>query len=312
MDIVNKLIAESNSVQTYYTEFILKLNKNNNDLFCFFEGRDDNKYYGIRIRNYTERNYDFVCCDGKENVLDLESLLSSKEEYKNLDLLYFVDMDYSAKIENPKIYTVPSYAIENQYTYESSLKSILETEFSLSDTHSDYTRVLDLFKDLQDNFNNKTLLLNSWLACQSDLREQNNPKNYLNIDNTVSSYFNNPVKTNLVHLKDLSDLDSKDKIESLFSNAPKIDNEILQSKLDYFQQANKNCVFRGKFQFAFFISFLSRLKEEICKKDSTLFDTKHKCTLRFEYSTALTTLSSYASTPECLTEYLKSKRKNVA
>lgn len=306
MDLADKLRLESNSEHVAYTEFILRLKKKKDCIYCFYEGKDDNKYYGIRVQSSTKKQPEPINCGGKENVLEVRRLISQKKEYKTIDIFYFIDLDYEQSSYNiPDIYVLPSYSIENQYANKESLTKILKNEFSLNEEEDDFKIAVSSFEQLQQKFHENILLINAWLACQSDKRKELSIKTYLKIDNSIGSYFSSLVSTDLQSIKSLSDLNNTSKIEALFPDAPKITEEELNSKIEKLQTQSAEESFRGKFQLRFFISFLERLKSEICKKRSTIFNEKHKCSLRFEYATALTNLSIYANTPPCLHQYLE-------
>jgi hypothetical protein len=312
MDLAEKLRQESYSEHVAYTEFILKLKNNTQGLFCFFEGKEDNKYYGIRVKNITQRDFKGIICGNKNEVIKLEKLISTKEEYKDIDKLYFIDKDFSNNCSFDNIYCLPSYSIENEYSKIEVLKNILINEFSLDSEHADFIKVISYFNKTRAEFHTNTLLLNSWLSCQNEIREKTENSTRLKIDHTIGNYFKNPVNTDLETISDFNDLDTQAKIETIFNEAPKVDTEVLNKEIAKFEKSDYYSTFRGKFELRFFISFLSRLQGEICKKEPDLFDEKHKCSLKFEYPSALTSLSIYALTPECLIEYLNTKRKNVA
>ena len=70
MSLVEKLREESSSGHVAYTEFILKSGRDNS-LVCFFEGKDDYKYYGIRIENIAQRTFSPITCGGKESLFEV-------------------------------------------------------------------------------------------------------------------------------------------------------------------------------------------------------------------------------------------------
>mgnify|MGYP001320438155 CR=1 FL=1 len=312
MELVDKLRQEASSGHVAYTEFILKLKNRSDCLFCFFEGKDDSKYYGIRIEPLLDTEYDSIVCGGKEHVIAVENLISSKKEYKKILKCYFTDQDYEEPVKINNIYCLPSYSIENQYANKNVLQKILKHEFSLNPDEDDFSKVIGLFEKLQIEFHEKTTFINAWLACQSDKRKQLGILTHLNIDNTIGSYFNTILSQDLKLILDLSSINDLSKIQTFFPLAPLITSKELEEKLKYFKEKEHELYFRGKFQLKFFVSFLDRLKSEICKKQPALFCKKHKCNLRFEFANSLTNLSIYANTPECLYTYLKRIIKNAA
>ena len=310
MDSADKLREASTSAHVALAKFFASNKKTPDVLFCFFEGKDDEKYYGFRIESITQRAYKGFSCGNKKEVIRVEKLISSKKGYESYDKLYFIDKDFSENCTFKNIYCLPSYSIENEYCRVESLKEILKNEFSLNDAHEDFDKVIKYFKKLRDKFHSHILLINAWLSCQQKIREETGKSTRLNIDDTIGKkYFKNPVDTNLRIILCFSDLNSKEKIEAIFNKAPKVDAEILAKEVEKFEKSDCCSTFRGKFELHFFICFLSRIQAEMGKKPPKLFKDKHKCSLRFEYCTALTQLNTYAITPDCLPQYLKSKRQ---
>ena len=304
MTLVDILREEASSEHVAYTEFALKLRGNETNLFCFFEGKDDHKYYGIRIANVCQREYQHIDCGGKGKVLALKKLIDQRSEYETIDTAYFVDSDYDHKETTLGVYCLPTYSIENQYCTKESISKILGNEFSLKETEEDHKLAIVIFEKLQAKFHDDTLLLNSWLACQNDNKKQSGVETFLYIDSTIGGYFDNIVLINLEGIRDFADLNHIATIESMFPNASDVSTQQLNEKIELFKTLTKVKVFRGKFELKFFTSCLDRLQKELGKRASTIFSKKHKCSIRFENASALTSLSIYATTPSCLLKYL--------
>ncbi|MDA3883965.1 MAG: DUF4435 domain-containing protein [Candidatus Delongbacteria bacterium] len=309
MTLIEKLREESFSGHVAYTEFVLKQKKKKNFLFCFYEGKDDNKYYGIRIEVHAQRDYEHIYCGGKENVIKVKKLISKKREYVGSNISYFVDKDYGDNISKNELYCLPCYSIENLYANTNVLKKILKNEFDLKEQDEDYNKVLVIFKKLKLQFIKKTTFINAWLACQNDKRKIAGINTYLKIEKKIGAYFQSIICHNLKIKTNYDDLNDLEKIQSIFQDSPIISQKELNMKIKSFTNDECESNFRGKFQLSFFICFLDKLKSEICKKKSLIFQKKHKCSLRFEYSTSLTNLSIYAETPSCLIDYLIRKKK---
>jgi hypothetical protein len=312
MDIVEKLRRESSSGHVAYTEFILKLKRRKDCLFCFFEGKDDNKYYGIRIDGIYQGQFLDISCDGKESVIAVKDLIETHEEYKNIQIAYFLDRDFDEPVQIKHVYCIPSYSIENQYSTINALARILKNEFSLNEEENDFSRVLLSFEALKGRFHEEVIMINAWLACQSDKRKALGIKTRLKIDSTIGKYFKSIVNSDLTGIRDFRDLNSLEVIHSIFPDAPKIEVKELTLKITSLRGKNPDACYRGKFELLFFIDFLDKLKSEICRKAPAIFDKKRKCSLRFEQPSALTILSIYAETPRCLVKYLSLKRQNAA
>lgn len=305
MELVDKLREESSSGHVAFTEFILKLKKKPNSLFCFFEGKNDYKYYGIRIKNIAQVEHEQIDCGGRDNVLIVYQLLKKKTEYDSVLKAFFIDNDYNPPEELNEVYCLPSYSIENQYVTDSALEQILKNEFDMSESDGDYDKVFTFCHSLFDEFHSKTELINSWLSCQNDKRRELGIKTYLKIDSTIGKYFKSLVQSNLSGISDLEDLNDLKMIENLFSEAPKVTKNEVGNKLNTFKETDQRKTFRGKFELRFFTDFLTKVQSEICKRNSSLFENRHKCSLRFEFNNSLTVLSSYADTPSTLVSYLE-------
>ncbi len=304
--LIDILRDESESEHVAFTEFALSYKKDDNILYCFFEGIECKKYYALRIKHFTGKSHNDFSCGGKESVLKAYNLVAAKKEYKMDNMLFFIDRDFDAPYKNRDVYMTPYYSIENFYASIDALKDILRNEFNLKKGDKDFLVVIDMYRKLQFEFHEKTTILNSWLACQNDIKKKKGIKTHLNIDQHIEKYFKKIVNNDLTSVDKFSDLNNVDFLEnSIFIEAPKVDKKLLNKKILSFKRSVKEKVFRGKFELRFLVSFLNRLKDEICKKKPTQFSKRHKCNLRFEYCNALSVLTQYAETPDCLIDYLK-------
>jgi hypothetical protein len=312
--LIDTLREESFSEHVAYTEFITSYKKGSKSLYCFYEGKEDKRYYSIRIEQNTGRKSKAFTCNGKDNVFGLYELIKKNKEYDISSILFFIDKDFDfSGTKYSDIYSTPYYSIENFYASEETLSKILIHEFELEENNKDYKKIIRLFNSLQKKFHKETLLLNSWLACQYDKRKEDGINTYLRIDDAIDKYFKNIVQPDLKSLSDYSKLKDHNYIETiLFPNAPKIENKILRSKIAFLRKIDGSKFFRGKFEIKFLISFLFRLQTEIGKKKSTIFSKRYSSNLRYEYCNSISTLSQYAETTKCLTNFLKNKLKKVA
>lgn len=307
MDIVESLKAEVASEHVAYTEFMLAYkNKEKEDtLYCFYEGFDDPKYFETRIDLITNRDSRPFVCYGKDRLKSLVNLLRRKKEYSGALILFFLDKDFSQDETTGNIYVTPTYSVENFYVSLNVVKKVLSHECGLDVRSDDFGLSERLYVEAQEHFHNDLIVLNAWLACQSDIRIREQRKTYLNVDEVLKKYFKSIVKDDLVAISDFSELNDVDYLEQvLFPMAPKVDRNLLENKISSFKLIDKERYFRGKFELKFLVSFLCKLKGEIGKKDSDIFSEKHKCSLSFEFVNMISTLSQYAETPDCLRRFL--------
>lgn len=304
-NIVEHLREQSTSDCVAFAEFMLQYKKGDDSLYCFFEGFEDRTYYSIRIENISEVNnyYDFVC-GGKEGVKKVHKLIKSNQHYKDVKTSFFIDNDFDNEEKSGIIYVTPTYSIENLYCTKIAFEKILISEFKMSRTDEDFKKCSANYLQLQNLFNEETLIFNAWLSCQSDYRNTHNLTNRLKIDKKVKSYFEKIVLPDLNSIKNFNELKTKENIEKIFENSPKIENEHLNKKIEYLKQINKTENFRGKFLIRFLESYLSRL-QSIFGIENEHFVKNYSCKLRIENATICSNLSQYANTPDCLREYLK-------
>jgi hypothetical protein len=290
-----------------YTEFMLQYKKGENVLYCFFEGYEDRTFYSIRIENISStQGYNDFICGGKEGVLKVHSLIKESPHYKDVKTGFFVDSDYDNFAIPDGVYVTPTYSIENLYCCQESFEKILLSEFKMKKTDKDFERCVSNYIDLQKKFNNETLLLNSWLACQADYRNKNKITTRLKIDKTVKAHFDKIVLPDLTDVRHMAEISSKEKLQIIFNDAPIIDDKELSNKISEFKIINQTEKFRGKFLLRFLESYLSRL-QSIFGMDCSPFEKKYSCKLRIEYTNLCSNLSQYAKTTACLKEYVKNR-----
>ena len=312
-DLLQVLRDSRNTAPVAYTEFILTFSESTKTLYCFFEGYEDKRYYGTRIRFIYQTDFKNFTCGGKESVTKVIELINNHEIYKNSKTLFFIDKDYSNKETKENLYVTPGYSIENFYTSKEVLEKILIDEFNMKTADNDFTLIVERFQHLQNEFHNETLLFNAWLACQHDYRVTHQSETHLSIDDTVKKYFQGIVKEKLGGIKKLKDLNNLDFIKnSLFPEAPIIDEAALDEKIEQFKTIEQRCAFRGKFEIRFFISFVQQLKNEIGKQPSkSMFEKKRKCTLEFKPENVISTLTQYAVTSDCLNDFLRTNLQSA-
>lgn len=304
IDIVENFLEESVSDCVAFTEFMLNYKKNEDKLYCFFEGNEDRFYYSVRIDLLasTSNNKTFIC-GGKEKVLKVYELIKDNNYYKNVKTSFYIDSDFDDNEVNPDIYITPTYSIENLYCTKESFEKILISEFKMNPDEGDFIKCVENYVYIQEKFNEETLLLNAWLACQADYRKEHKTNTYLKIDKNIKTYFDKIVLTDLSSIKELEGIKTKTDIENIFVDSPIIENNKLEEKIEYFKTIDKSNKFRGKFILRLLESYLCRL-QSISGINPTMFEKKYSSNLRFEYCTICSNLSQYATTPNCLKNYI--------
>ena len=138
MGLINKMEEESECIEVIFKNYIE--NKNKKNLFIFFEGKDDFRYYSSRIFSYfSKKNYSQHHCNSKENVINLYRMIKNQTKSKNRKNLYFVDKDYNEEKIEEDIYVTPCYSIENFYLSDSAIEDSIKGIFGFSDEQLDCT-----------------------------------------------------------------------------------------------------------------------------------------------------------------------------
>lgn len=276
-----------------YHKFMTKYPQNKNRPICLVEGEDE-KYFIHRVKVICD-NIDplFIRCGNRDSVIKNYRNISSKKEYQEGKVFYFIDKDYEQAQKESDIYTTPWYSIENLYTSEKSIEAILRNQFKLDDTEEDFTIALNCYRDRHKEFQEGLIFFNAWLYLQTKERESKLMLRDFKIDKFIA------VKLDTIEVN----YDYK-KIEKTFPGAKKLAQEDVERKAQEFKNFDLQCISRGKFEVQFLEKFIKLLKNEIGKKDENrkIFIKKKKVNL--EIYDVISQFSSYAETPQCLHRYL--------
>lgn len=291
---VDHLRASRHRPVAVFTEFTRFYKQYESALYCFFEG-EDGKYYTIRVKTIAKLSKD-ICmrCDGKEGVLGIHRMLSSRKYYANAKTAYFVDRDFDKLICIKEIYETPCYSLENFYTSIQCFSEILKNEFKLTELNENHQRCISLYTNLQNKFHDAVELLNAWIACQRDRATR------IDISSLSVLDFVSVELSGIIVEYSIDDLISK------FPAAPHLTSEELDNKKAELISQTRQKSFRGKFEIEFLDIFLKKLTEEANKGSYPYFDCKVKVVLNSSKRTIISSLSQYADTPDCLYVYLES------
>lgn len=298
----DELRNSRDKAQVAFQEFMLATREYPNYLFCFFEGKD-NPYYVPRIKRFTSL-YKPIKCGGRDKVLKVRSLIVNRQEYTNYRKAFFIDRDFNEALEplNPPVFETPCYSVENLYTSVEVFKDILINEFHLSEFGEKeiFDKCISLYQERQNQFHDASCLFNAWYACLIDIRNSTGTTTGVNLEEKWPKGF--------IDLK----LDAVtcnynfETIKNTFPNATEIEQDILTSKLNEFNNCEKRKVFRGKYEMYFLLRFI-----ELLLKDNNTIKSVIKSKIQYAFGDnlsnqqALTVFEGYAETPDELIEYLQ-------
>jgi len=311
MSRVESLIEETTRAPAVWMNFTRTFKKHIKKqkflIYCFYEGKDDSKYYNERINTFGLKNLHHFECKGKSNVLKLREIIlekNSNSQYK-ISSLYFIDKDYDDIInetdynywkEANNIYVTPCYSIENCYTSKNVFKKILKSEFYLQEIDRDYKKLIKLFTVRQKEFHRCLLELNSWIVTYKyfyDKKEISEEISYGNL--TLNKIINFNLESISIKL-DIQDYFTS-KIEVLPNNFLEV-KETMKNTL----KINPKCNFRGKFEIDFLYSFITLINDDKSEYNNLSFHIQKK--------NLVSNISQYANTPKCLKKHIK-KATNI-
>jgi hypothetical protein len=242
------------SVSVVFQKFsLLTAQYNDEILYCFFEGDEDCSYYLSRIREYSNKPVEPIICNGKAIVIQI-CLRLKEQTFNKYTKLYFVDMDFDAKVNDHDIYTTEGYSIENYYCSESFFTNVLKVEMKINSNTTEYEKSVSEYHKFQEQYHASILPLNAWYYIfknnipgdkrlfQVTLRDKN-------ADMFVEIDFNNGIKSKY----------TIDNINALFSKVPPITVDDIQVIIDMFKKCDLCKVLRGKYEIYFIKKWLRYL-----------------------------------------------------
>jgi len=278
-------------------QFLIDFDPLNNIVHAFFEGRNDESFYGTFIRNFLHpdwrlKTYD---CKGKRGVYYHFQSLGDRHQ-NHQPLLFFVDKDIDdivpeQYLSDPRIYVTDYYSIENYLVTAEALEQIWAEIFRASSgTH--------LSEELQNKFSSGLLRIHellidfmAWVLAHRRARGRPN----LDCVITASLFtINDELEVSLKYdINSLyTELDRQTKVTSTVELLASIES-CKKELLAY--EAKK--VVRGHNELDFFVIFIKRLSALVA---STTFAPK----INFTIDNILHVVSPRIRIPDSLDRFL--------
>lgn len=295
MGLLDIMENESDCIESIFQSYISS--KSKKDIFLFFEGKDDFKYYVSRVSSHIgDKEYGVFHCNCKMNVLTIQEMIANQaaiqDDKKNL---YFIDRDYYDNENIPdSIYVTSSYSIENNYFTNSAIKRILIGVIGISeenkDDNLDFKVVYNHITSRRDEIIEEIIYANAWYSLQIkkskhsvEHTQMSNIKEYSNIKNICQiQVLEKLVKNSL----EINESEINKEIENLRLNP------VSKIRGKYFTQA-LTPVFRDVFQ------------DAGKKYNRKYFSKKRK--IHANLSDIISELSAYADTPPELISYIRER-----
>ncbi|WP_430461858.1 DUF4435 domain-containing protein [Thalassolituus sp. LLYu03] len=306
---VEKLKESRDSLSVKFLEFTRVTSKGKTP--AFFEGEDE-KYYSIRIDNIRpDIVWTGINCGGKENVLSMRSKIRQHETYKSRSCLFFIDSDFDENKELSGLYDLyitPCYSIENLYFTESAFARLLSAEFGINDACNEdscFYACMEKYRDLKCQYLDAIKGFNYLVKEIRSIERSGSPTGRLNINNVSIDDLVG------VELSGVLKKYNENSPRSIFPELPEDLQVSLNDSKEYFGGRCGEMWFRGKQNLEFYRIFLGRLKQDRCNKNGReIFKNKGNVKLQLTKANAISELSQYAETPQCLRDFLLSFQAN--
>jgi hypothetical protein len=312
MSKVDSLTKAKEKASVAFHQFTHIHQRNSECLYCFFEGGEDAKYYLFRIKENLptadKEGIKDIKCGGKSIVLTVYELLQKHENpsYRKAKTAFFIDRDFDEPLSEElrkDIYETPCYSIENFYTTEDCFKDILKYEFKIDEfdpaDEQLFKQSVDFFVEAQQAFHQSILEFNAWFKVIRKSGQKLKAKEFDSIDKLVKVEVHKVEKRyDIDQLYSLTELTR----ERDHSGIPLDEADLQQAQQSF---SDYRCQFRGKQELGFFLEFLKKLKEDLCQSSPQHFLERKKISFPIPTSNALSALSQYADTPNCLRSYLR-------
>lgn len=269
-------------------------------IISIVEGDDDPKYYRSRVMIILNKNSEFVKCGGKEKVKSLYDYLNQKEGYQTAKYLTFVDRDFDESYNLQDIYETPCYSIENFYSNITTIKCYLEDSLKMND--EDLQIIMDLYEVLYAKYFECILDLNVWIYGQRLYVKDNTDEIRVNLSDKKFVDFVNFDLCQLTSKYTLEHLNEKFNFELPVEYLERAKGDI---DLGIWQREKR---LRGKFEIQFLYLFLSQISKFMSDTKNPLPDylnVSKRYKFKTSFSDIIMELSPYATTPNCLREYLE-------
>lgn len=296
----DKMYEESECIESIFMSYITA--KAADNIFLFFEGKDDFKYYIQRITiNVPGKVLKKFDCGNKSNVIQIHKRIKEQSAHSKKNAkLFFVDKDFDVN-ENidDDIYITPTYSIENLYFTDIALEHMLKGEIGLSDNS------IEDVKDLDIAFN----YIKKYRDCIIDNILYGNAYYSLQIRKSKERGIDRPNLTSIKGYDQIKGLSSRADFERIIENYIDVTDDEVDEECQRLR-SDPICLLRGKY-------ILEKLPECIntiveCSNKprpgaKIPFSKRRHMALNISKVNLLSVLSQYAETPDTLITYIRTR-----
>lgn len=295
MGLLDVMENESDCIESIFQSYISS--KSKKDIFLFFEGKDDFKYYVSRVSSHIGgKEYGVFHCNCKMNVLTIQKMIVNQAAIQdNKKNLYFIDRDYDNNEDIPdSIYITSSYSIENYYFTDSAIKRMLIGVIGFSEESEedslDFEIVFNHIVNKRNVIIEEIIYANAWYSLQ--IKKSKDCGKFPQMT-PLKEY--NVIK----NVKQICDLERlvEDSIETT---------ELEMNNVIEVLKTNPVNEIRGKYLTQALTPIFRNIFQDAGKRhDRKLFSKKRK--IHLNLSDIMCELSAYADTPPGLISYIKER-----
>lgn len=294
MELLKQMEEECDCVEVIFQDYIQS--RNTKEIFLFFEGKDDYKYYWCRLSPYIrEKLYKKYDCNCKRNVLIIYEMIKTKTQKREQEkILYFIDKDFDKQNTIPEdIYMLPTYAIENLYVSEKAIENMIIGEFGFSgemdvEDKNDLNIAVKYLVTKRNEIIESMIYANAWYSLQ---------KNKVN----------KPPYPKLSAIKEyctIKNINDKAILQSLVPNSIPVSDVEMEKEINYLREKPHERL-RGKYFEQTMPHYIMKVFEDSNKKaNRKIFSKRRKVNLNIGVDNMVSVLSNYADVPNDLLPYI--------
>lgn len=298
MSLIQQMEEECDCIEVIFQNYIQS--RSTHEIFLFFEGKDDYKYYWCRLSPFIgNKKYKKYNCNCKNNVVILYQMINTKTEKIDTEkTLYFVDRDFDKLNKlSEDIYVTPTYSIENLYVSDNAIKNMLIGEWGLSgemdeDDEKDFIIAVKFLISKRNEIIDSMIYANAWYSLQYNKTK-------------YKSCF--PKLSAVKEYKTVKNVESKEILQGLVPNSIEVTYEELEQEISYLKEKPVERL-RGKY-FEQSMPYYIRMvfTESNKKKGRTMFVKRRKVNINIGVDNMVSLLSIYADVPNDLISYIKTR-----
>lgn len=295
MSLLHQMDEECDCIEVIFQNYIQT--RSTVDIFLFFEGKDDYKYYCIRIEPFLNGKVpkQYVC-QKKDNVIELHDMIKRQTKSKPTEkLLFFVDKDFDRNTTiNNDIYITPTYSIENFYISDAAIKRILIGEWGLSSEmqdidKEDFEAAFNYLKSKRDVIVDSMIYANAWYSLQKRKTK----------DGGIC-----PRLSAIKEYTSIKGIHKIENLEELVDNAIPVSPKELTAEINRLKKIPEKNL-RGKyFEQTMPYYFMNVFSDSNKKSNRFLLSKRRKVNICIGKDNMVSILSQYADVPSCLVEYI--------